>query len=547
MITKKFPSKDVLFNNGIVNFYKFLEESELELEKELNAYNLILKIDEDKENEIYLQILISFIKKYGIVYQTKNKRWYFDENKKDFILDNKFDTIGGQKNDLRNGVYLYKNISEFNLTREEVEKLYLDFCEKNSLKPEKDSNGKLKVPNAKNEVIVVIPLDEAIERFAKYLVKSDFLKIDSKIHTFEDGQKTFQSMLKIPNSYKINKWDALIYWFGGRIQRFYNDKYYIYPNSSNLISLKIFKEHLNILDKNIEIRDEKGNIKIINTNINFKDQLEKDNIFNPNFYISKSQEEFEVKFFMYLFSVIFHIEEQYEKANKRRKATRKLLYDTLQYISFVVYTDDGTFKVSFNEYTKAYMLIKFFEILKKFNLFEYLADILVTFSLSQKSNEVNLSSQKWCKNLLDFKSLRKEVYLASFNILKNEKKPFGKRLFEFEKLYLEKILKGEGMDIHTISKTIGDGIGLFCAELGEKDLLFKLRNIKNYKQLLGYFRDLKFAVLKNEEKAKFSKEFNEALNELLKDIESNWEIARDYIAIYAIDKYRSVTFAKGGK
>jgi len=547
VITKKFPSKDVLFNNGIVNFYKFLEESELELEKELNAYNLILKIDEDKENEIYLQILISFIKKYGIVYQTKNKRWYFDENKKDFILDNKFDTIGGQKNDLRNGVYLYKNISEFNLTREEVEKLYLDFCEKNSLKPEKDSNGKLKVPNAKNEVIVVIPLDEAIERFAKYLVKSDFLKIDSKIHTFEDGQKTFQSMLKIPNSYKINKWDALIYWFGGRIQRFYNDKYYIYPNSSNLISLKIFKEHLNILDKNIEIRDEKGNIKIINTNINFKDQLEKDNIFNPNFYISKSQEEFEVKFFMYLFSVIFHIEEQYEKANKRRKATRKLLYDTLQYISFVVYTDDGTFKVSFNEYTKAYMLIKFFEILKKFNLFEYLADILVTFSLSQKSNEVNLSLQKWCKNLLDFKSLRKEVYLASFNILKNEKKPFGKRLFEFEKLYLEKILKGEGMDIHTISKTIGDGIGLFCAELGEKDLLFKLRNIKNYKQLLGYFRDLKFAVLKNEEKAKFSKEFNEALNELLKDIESNWEIARDYIAIYAIDKYRSVTFAKGGK
>ena len=61
--------------------------------------------------------------------------------KQDFILGKKFDTIGGQKNDLRNGVYLYKNISEFGLKREYVEGLYLNFCKKYNQKVEQNSNG----------------------------------------------------------------------------------------------------------------------------------------------------------------------------------------------------------------------------------------------------------------------------------------------------------------------------------------------------------------------------------------------------------------------
>ena len=103
------------------------------------------------------------------------------------------------------------------------------------------------------------------------------------------------------------------------------------------------------------------------------------------------------------------------------------------------------------------------------------------------------------------------------------------------------------MDIHQQSKKLGDGIGHYCAELGDKDLLFKLRSIKNYKQLIGYFKDLKFSILKNEDKAKFSKEFNESLSEVLEDIEPNWELIRDYAAIYAIDKYRLVTYAKSNQ
>lgn len=544
---KRYQPKDMIFNNGIVNLYRFLEDKDLDIQLELNPSSLVLTMDTKKSEEMYFEILQGFFKEYKIVHQTKNDRWYFDEKKEDFILDKRFNTIGGQKNDLRNGVYFYKNISEFGLDREYVEGLYLNFCEKHNQKIEQESNGNLKVPNKKNEVIVAITLDEAIDRFTQYFVSSDILKLDSKVHTFEDGQGYFHDMLKPSKTYKIDKWDALIYWFGGRVQRFYNREYFIYPNSADLKALEKFKESLSIDDERIIFKDDKEKLIGTTSNIDFYGQLKDDNIINKYFYISNSKEEFEVKFFMYLFSTIYHIEEQYKKANKRRKATKKEIYDALQQITFVIYTDDGTFKTSFSEYTKAYELIKFFETIKDNELFDYLANILVTFSMSQGGKEVNLNLQRWCQKLLSFSSLRKEYYFVSFNILKNGSKSFGKKLFEFEKLYLKKLLGETDMNIHEESKILGSSIGYYCAELGDKDLLFKLRNIKNAKQLLTYFKDLKFSTLKNADKDKFSKEFNKSLVEILEKLESNWEMIRDYIAIYAIDKYKATNYYNENK
>jgi len=543
MVTKKFGSRDFYFNNGIVNLYQFLKERNFELEYELNQNELLLKIEAQRLDDIYYEIFKAFLKDNKIVFQTNNDRWYFDEIKMDFIKDKKFDTKGGQKNDLRNGIYLYKKISDFGLSRKEVEKLYLDFCQRANLKPEREPDGKLRVPNRKNEVVIAITLDEAIERFSKYFVNSNVLSIDSKIHSFEDGQNSFHDMLKPPKNYKLDKWDALIYWFGGRIKRFYNFSYFIYPNSSNLVALNKFKESLQISDEKIAVRDEKTNkVKEIPTNIDFYSILKNDEILNKNFYISKSAEEFELKFFMYLFSVMHHIEQRYEQANERRKERYKELFDTLQYLSFVIYTDDGTFKTSLGEYTRAYQLIQFFQFLKENNLFKYLGDVLVTFSLSQGKKEVNLHLQYWCQKLLNFENLRKEYYLASFNILKNKSKGFGGLLFELEQSYLKQILGGKDMSIHQDSKIVGDGIGHFCAVTNDKNLLFKLRNVKNYKQLVSYFKDLKFASLKRTKDARFTNEFNKSLENILETAEQNWEIARDYIAIYAIDKFKSIDY-----
>jgi hypothetical protein len=271
---KIFQSKDLFFNNGIVNLYHFLQNKDFDVEVNLTNSFLELKMDKEKADSLYFEILKGFFKEYKIVYQTQNDRWYFDEKRQDFILDKRFDVLGKSSgNDILSGVYHYKTPDELEIEEEDIKKKYLLFCKKNLQQPdlkdkikisdiEKELNlekdldknlkllqvldfldnhkEKLNVPNGNNKVVLAITLDEGVENFTNYFVKDKgkVLKLDSKIHTFEDGQKTFHDMLKLSKGYKLDKWDALIYWFGGRVQRFYNHEYFIYPNSSNLMALK---------------------------------------------------------------------------------------------------------------------------------------------------------------------------------------------------------------------------------------------------------------------------------------------------------------------
>ena len=99
------------------------------------------------------------------------------------------------------------------------------------------------------------------------------------------------------------------------------------------------------------------------------------------------------------------------------------------------------------------------------------------------------------------------------------------------------------MNLHLDAKIVGEGIGLFCANLENKDLLFKLRNVKNFKQLVTFCKEVKFEALRHPDAAMFSNDFQEALERILQN-EKDWELARDYIAIYAIDKFRSVMYAR---
>lgn len=555
-VIKTFSSKDVFYNNGIVNFYQFLKEKSFEVKYELNQNELTLKIDSQKQDEIYNQILSLFLKYENIVtFNDKNKRIFFDINLFKFVQGWKVNIKGGGSNDSKNSL-IKVHIDDLNISKDELkrqEEIYLNSFNNTDIYD--FSLSKCYYDKSKKEIYILSTLEEHIQKYTDYLVKSNKLALNSSIHSFEDGQGSFHDMLpndktvtidggKIKAIKTIDKWDALIYWFGGRTKRLYNFSYFIYPNSSNLDALNKFKKFLQIGDDKIEYRDEKGKLSNTSSNIDFFKVLSKDEIKNKHFYNSKSAEEFELKFFMYLFSLMYHIEERYKKANERRQERQKELFETLQYLSFIIYTDDGTFKTSLNEYTRVYQLIKYFQTLKENSLFKYLADVLTVFSLSQGSKEVNLNIQHWCQKILNFSNLREEYYLTSFNILKNDSKGFGKLLFELEQSYLNYILGGKDMGIHESSKIVGDGIGHFCAELGDKDLLFKLRSVKNYKQLVSYFKDLKFTSLKNTEKARFTNEFNDSLESILETVEQNWEITRDYIAIYAIDKFKFVDFAK---
>ena len=574
LLEKVFGVKDVFFNNGVVNLLEHLENNNIKnLEYRFNNSQLTLLFDKSSEKTIYNQLLIDLIEQNNIVHLTPNDRIYWNMERDMFAIDKKFDVEGkASANDVK---YLYNYISAKQLnisTSEFYEKFKTYAATINMMERDKvfieakkcfmDSGDSFK-EESKAKIPIHMTKQKAVKNFAAYFAKGELLTFDSKIHQFEDGGYCFRDRL-MNKANCIDKWDALIYWYGSRIKRFYNASYYfIYFNSNDLKALKTFKACFKISNDKIEqrMKDTDKAIKLP-TNIDFKD-LSRDGITNRNFYISNSQQEFQLKFFMFLFSKIYHIEDDYKNKIKdvRKKRRKEALFNSLRHITFVTYTEDGPLKSGLSEYTKAYVLMQLFNRLityesseKEIYLFKYLAELIVKISIAKPSKTENVNIKRFTDNLLNFRILRKNYFEAAYDSLKNDKGGLGKELFTFENVYLEFIGKGrKEMDMHKLSKKAGDEIGYFSAKIDDKNLLFKLRNVKNHGQLIAYFKDFKFIVLKYQEEARFTKEFIEDLQTILEELNEcneDWELVRDYIAIYAIDKYRSVNYAqnkKGGR
>ncbi len=576
VLLKTFETQDVFFNNGIINLLAYLQKNPIAgCEYTYTSNELSIKICKENEEAIFYKLLENLIKENNIVHLTKNDRLYWYKEKGTFKIDKRFDVEGkASPNDVKN-IFDYISVKELNISSEDFYELYNKFADENKVKQKDRMNHEIafrdkSTGSLKSEDMLKIPLyitlEKAISNFTKYLVKGNTLPLDSKIHQFEDGGYCFRDLLS-NNNVCIDKWDALIYWYGCRIGRLFNSNYYIYLNSLDLNSLKTYKTHLNIPNRKARIIDEKTEeIKEINTNINIYEQLNRDGIKNKNFYISNSQQEVQVKFLMYLYSTIYHIEDDYENKIKdeRRKIGKKELYDSISKITFVTYTEDGPLKSSLEEYTKAYKMFEMFEKLitqrdteDQSNLFKYLADLITIIRMSKPDRVENLNIRSFSDNILSFKPLRCNYYEASFDILKNDKRGFGSNLYLFEGKYLEFTERSKlEMSMHMYSKKLGEEIGYLAATFQDENLLYKLRNIKNFKQLVSYIKDLKFAVLKHqkdekkESRAGFTNEFNEILLLVLQELEKDnggWELVRDYIAIYAIDKYRITKYAKSMK
>ncbi|WP_252226530.1 hypothetical protein [Clostridium sp. ZBS2] len=564
ILVKEFYKKDVFYNNGLVNLKLYLDEVNIEeIKYELTNSKLALKIPKNQIDNYYNEIFKGFLTNNEIVFQTQNKRLYWDKYNGNFIYSEKYDIKGKSTgNDVKN-LYEYITPKELEKTTEELFNIYMKFAEKyplNESNIKEDSKlfrkGTDFKVNSKCRIPLIMTRDEAFERYMDYLIKGDKLKVDSKIHQFEDGGKCFRDMLINKDNY-IDKWDALIYWCGVKVKRFYNSSYFIYVNSFDLLSLLEIKRDLfkNITDNPLKVKDKKGgNFKTIPTNVDVYEKLSNDGIQNQNFYISNSIVEFELKFFMYIESYVFNIATEYELLNiDKIQKQQKKLYNSISKMNLVTYTEDGDMKSTFEEYTKSYKVIMF---LKKLietktkndsTLFKYFSYLITAITMSKAPKEkVNLYIKRFCENILKFINLRDVYYEVSFKILRNNTIGLGNTLYEFENLYLQEIGRGgEIMSLHSKAKEIGEKIGVFCGTIEDKDLLFKLRNIKNHKQLISYFRDFKFAVLKKQDVARFKNEFNQIMDEIFVELErkpENWEIVRDYIAIYSIDKYKSVTY-----
>jgi len=603
VINKRFYRKDFLYNNGLINFYMFIKEKN----KNKKIFNIKLELSESFldlkifDNKVYKEIFYSFLKDFKIIKQTNNKRFYFDEKNNKFVYDYKFMVEGAVNgNDIKNS-YIIKSIKDFTISENELKIKYLEANIKENKLPELINNSfiknKLKIINKKyteedklkiinylfdnpeiiklnSKINIYSTLEDLIKNFIDnyFLKNEDKLKIDSKINPFETNIKTLFDMLKpAPDYYKIDKWEALIYIFGSRINKYYakdknkkNFSYIILPNSFNLKSLYILKQDLQIINENIKIKNKKDELKEIPTNINFYNQLQKDEIKN-NFLDINSSEELNLKFMMFLFSKMYHIEKNYNDIkeiepfileglfDKEVIENYKKLFNALQNISFIIYSYDNNFKYLIEEYDNLSKIMLFFLILKKENLFSYFGYLLSAIKNSKEEKQYNINIKKFAKSILffqDYKNIVKILYNVSYDMLKlkvKEKNKFiknlnNKKLYEFLNLYI-KIYQGKKMDttqtkeIHTICKEFGEQLGTFVKNTDNKKLLYKLRNVKNYKHLINFIADLNFEVLKeNGKKEKKDYLDNKKILKILNQDENNWEEIKNYIAIYSVNK-----------
>lgn len=123
--------------------------------------------------------------------------------------------------------------------------------------------------------------------------------------------------------------------------------------------------------------------------------------------------------------------------------------------------------------------------------------------------------------------------------------------------FLEKYLEVTGMvdlkELHEICMLVGDRIGYFAANTDNKSLLYELREIGNLENLTEFFRDLEYAILKEDAGAIWNskpegkeEKYSDFIHKLLLNVQSNKDTAlvRNYLGIYAVQKYMSTKYAK---
>ncbi len=157
--------------------------------------------------------------------------------------------------------------------------------------------------------------------------------------------------------------------------------------------------------------------------------------------------------------------------------------------------------------------------------------------------------------------------LPSQGYLKNDEENKINPLYEFNKRYinllkmdektkvLHDVAKETGQShapmlpchtivLHVVAKETGEKIGDFCAKADNKNILYELREIEKYEGLTEFFKNFEYEVLKvmaDEAGKVLLEETKENINKLLKETsEEDIKIVRNYLAIYAIQKYIGV-------
>lgn len=167
----------------------------------------------------------------------------------------------------------------------------------------------------------------------------------------------------------------------------------------------------------------------------------------------------------------------------------------------------------------------------------------------------NMPREELSRNILHGMPIDSNIFdLSYYNLsLDNPSGLNPNLLYEFLKEYLEAIRMVDLKELHEICMLVGDRIGYFAADRDNKTLLYQLREIGNLENLTEFFKDLEYEIMKEDAGAMWNSKpkgkeetYSEFIRKLLLNVQNNKQTAlvRNYLGIYAVQKYLSTRYAK---
>lgn len=234
--------------------------------------------------------------------------------------------------------------------------------------------------------------------------------------------------------------------------------------------------------------------------------------------------------------------------------------DDLSYLSVFCFMVTGRGVDDLRAYNKLSYISEFFDRTKTIknsseNLFLKTIINYAYYKNINKSEGKNLPRKELSRRILLGLPLDPVIMDLSFYNLSLDKPSVlnPSLLYQFLTEYLEVNGMTELKELHRICRFVGDRIGYFAAQYGNKDILYPLREIGNLEGLTEFFKNLEYEIMKenagalwNSKANETGKKYSELINDLLEEADNNRKILliRNYLAIYAIQKYLSAIYAK---
>ncbi|QHN07912.1 hypothetical protein [Methanothermobacter sp. THM-2] len=234
--------------------------------------------------------------------------------------------------------------------------------------------------------------------------------------------------------------------------------------------------------------------------------------------------------------------------------------DDLSYLSVFCFMVTGRGVDDLRAYNKLSYISEFFDRTKTIknsseNLFLKTIINYAYYKNINKSEGKNLPRKELSRRILFGLPLDPVIMDLSFYNLSLDKPSVlnPSLLYQFLTEYLEVSGMTELKELHRICRLVGDRIGYFAAQYGNKDILYPLREIGNLEGLTEFFKNLEYEIMKenagalwNSKANETDKKYSELINDLLEEADNNRKILliRNYLAIYAIQKYLSAIYAK---